>query len=261
MIGTAPRLPDLIIGGAPRSGTTFICEILSKHPDAFVARPFIPEPKVCMTDDPAGDDGYRRRYAKFFTNAPPHALLVEKTSYYFENEAARSRLARLLPAAKFVFILREPAARAYSNWLWSRKNGLETMDFEKAIALEGTRPDPLPPERSYARPFSYMWRTRYGTFARSWIEAVGRERIGFYVLEDAVANPERFVASLLQFAGLRQMPWPQLATGRVNATEGPGEDFTPALAARLRMQIRPEIETLVESTGLDVRAWDSQPGC
>ena len=260
MIGPHPRLPHLVIGGAPRSGTTFICEVLNKHPDAFVAQPFIPEPKVCMTDDPAGDEGHRHRYAKFFADAPPQALLVEKTSYYFENDDARARLVRLLPAAKFVFILREPAARAYSNWLWSRKNGLETLDFAQAIASEGARPDPLPPERSYARPFSYMWRARYGTFARFWIEAVGRHRIAFYIFEDVVANPERFVASLQQFAGLRPMSWPQLATGRINAAEVPGHDLAPALAARLREAIRPEIETLVELTGVDVRAWTADSG-
>jgi Sulfotransferase family len=36
-------IPDIIIGGGPRSGTTFLCNLLSKHPDP----PFIPEPKVC----------------------------------------------------------------------------------------------------------------------------------------------------------------------------------------------------------------------
>jgi len=37
-------IPDILIGGAPRRGTTFLCDLLSKHPDVYVPRPFIPEP-------------------------------------------------------------------------------------------------------------------------------------------------------------------------------------------------------------------------
>ena len=123
------RLPvaDAIIGGAPRSGTTFLCELLAKHPDVFVAKPFIPEPKVCMTPHPDGDAGLLQRYATFFSDAPRRAIRVEKTSYYLENAAARERLVRILPLARFVFILREPVERAYSNWMRSRDNGLETL--------------------------------------------------------------------------------------------------------------------------------------
>jgi sulfotransferase family protein len=51
-------IPDIIIGGGPRSGTTFLCNLLSKHPDP----PFIPEPKVCTISHPAGDPGYLERY-------------------------------------------------------------------------------------------------------------------------------------------------------------------------------------------------------
>src|SRR5262245_17165069 len=132
-------VPDIVIGGAPRSGTTFLCELLAKHPRVYVARPFIPEPKVCLRNHPAGDPGLICHYNEYFAAAPVGQVRVEKTSNYFENDLARERLARLLPQARFVFMLREPVARAYSNWLWSRKNGLETLPFDKAIQLEGRR--------------------------------------------------------------------------------------------------------------------------
>jgi hypothetical protein len=47
-------LPDIVIGGAPRSGTTFLCELLAKHPQIHVAQPFIPEPKICMVEPADG---------------------------------------------------------------------------------------------------------------------------------------------------------------------------------------------------------------
>lgn len=255
---TRPRrvpIPDVVIGGAPRSGTTFLCELLAKHPGVFVARPFIPEPKVLMTSHPDGDAGLMKRYEGFFTDAPEGAVRVEKTSYMLENDEARERLARLLPQAKLIFILREPVARAYSNWLWSRKNGLETLSFRDAIAAEGKRPSPLPPDRAYARPFDYMTRARYGHMAESWISAIGRDRIAFYLFEDAVSRLELFVAALQDFIGIERLPWDRLATDVVNANDPRPDDVDDALLAELRERMRPEMRRLSELTGLDVGIW------
>jgi hypothetical protein len=249
-------LPDVVIGGAPRSGTTFLCELLNNHPGIYVARPFIPEPKVCMTPDPAGDDGFRRRYAELFKDAPASLLRVEKTSYYLENDSARERLVRLLPDARFVFILREPIARAYSNWLWSTANRLETLPFAEAVAREGKRPSPLPPTREYARPFDYMSRGRYGTFAEAWVTSVGRDRTAFYIFEIALLRPESFVEHLQRFIGVDPLSWDQLRTDRVNANPLEAPALDPALMATLRRQIRPEIEQLARLTGLDISIWN-----
>ena len=134
-------LPDVVIGGAPRSGTTFVAELLAKHPGVYPARPIIPEPKVCLRPHTQGDAGFVSEYARIFADAPVGAVRVEKTSNYLENTAARERLARVLPATRFIFMLREPVARAYSNWKWSTRNGLETLPFAEAVALEGRRPD------------------------------------------------------------------------------------------------------------------------
>jgi hypothetical protein len=249
-------VPDLVIGGAPRSGTTFLCELLVKHPQVYVAQPFIPEPKVCMTPHSAGDAGLLERYASFFAEAPPQCVRVEKTSYYFENSDARDRLARLLPQARFVFILRDPVTRAYSNWSRTRAQGLETLPFERAIEVdECSRPVPLPPDLAYARPFDYLTRGQYGAFARAWIDAVGHSRIFFYVFEQAMTAPEPFVELLQRFAGIEPWPWSRLSTGRINASDVDDPAIDPALVARLRRRFVPEIERLVRLTGLDVSIW------
>jgi hypothetical protein len=248
-------VPDVIIGGAPRSGTTFLGELLGKHPGVFMARPIIPEPKVCLTPHPEGKSGLLARYATFFSSAPPGSVRVEKTSNYFENDEARERLADLLPDLRLTFILREPVARAYSNWLWSRKNGLETLSFAEAISREGTRVSPLPPERAAARPFDYMIRGRYGTLAERWIEAFGRDRIAFYPFEWAISEPEPFVQHLQRFIGAEPLPWSALETGQINATNPDPAGLDPALAARLREQARPEVERFAAITGVDISVW------
>jgi hypothetical protein len=248
-------LPDIVIGGMLRSGTTFLCEMLAKHPGIYVARPFIPEPKVALIPHPKGDAGLLERYASYFADARPGMVRVEKSAAYFENEEARDRLTRILPAAKFIFMLREPVARACSNWRWSTANGLETLPLAEAIKLEGTRASPLPPEKNYVRPFDYIARGRYGTFAEAWVRAVGRNRLAFYLLEDAIAQPETFVAQLQSFIGVDAVPWAGLATGRINATDPDPIGPDPTLVRALRQQLAPEVARFAQVTGVDVSAW------
>jgi Sulfotransferase family len=248
-------IPDVVIGGAPRSGTTFLCSLLAKHPDVYVAQPFIPEPKVCLTPHPSGDRGFIERYAGFFADAPESTIRVEKTSYYFENEDARARLVRVLPQARFIFILREPVSRAYSNWRWSCRNGLETLPFAQAVEIEGGRHSPFPSDRDYVRPFNYMMRGQYGMFAEAWLRTVGRDRVAFYVMEAALAALEPFVASLQQFIGVEALDWSELVTGKINANEPDCEALDPVLAARLRNYIAPEIHRFADITGIDISIW------
>jgi len=166
----------------------------------------------------------------------------------------------LLPEAKFVFVLRDSIKRAYSNWLWSTFNQLETLPFAEALALEGRRLSPLPPERSYARPFDYMTRARYGSFAAAWIKAVGRERIAFYIFETVIKNPEPFAAHLQRFIGTEALSWDELRTGRINANPLEGTALDPVLVEALRKQIAPEMERLAKLTTLDVSVWGFQSG-
>ncbi len=251
----APRLPHCIIGGAPRSGTTLLCHLLDQHPNIYVAKPFIPEPKVCMTPAEDGIEGYRRRYAELFQDAPEDAVLVEKTSYYLENEEALHRLRQVLTDVRFVFIVREPVARAYSNYVWSRKNGLEPMTFAEAVANEGKRPSPLPLEKSYARPFDYLARADYATFAERYFEAFGRERVRFFLYEDIINRPEALLAELQSFVGVRPLPFEDFPLTRINSTEGLAEDLDAALEQQLRRQMRPLVERFAALADLDLSAW------
>jgi hypothetical protein len=248
-------LPDVVIGGAPRSGTTFLAELFGKHPRVFLARPIAPEPKVCLGEHPDGEAGYLAEYARFFKDASEGLVRIEKTTNYFENDAARERLARVLPEARFLFILREPVARAYSNWKWSRMNGLERLSFSEAIALEGQRPNPFGKERESARPFDYMSRGRYGTLAAAWYQTFGRDRIHFVLFEDHVRDPETEVQSLQNWLGVEAVPWRNLQVGKVNATPEDASGLDPDIEARLRSQIRPEVEKFRQLSGIDLRSW------
>ena len=132
------RLPDFIIGGAPRSGTTWLYALLDRHPDVFMARPVAPEPKFFLVDD-LYEKGLQYYSDTWFSTAAAASLAGEKSTDYLESGAAAGRIARDLPGVQLIFILREPTERAYSNYLWTRTNGLEIQDFASALVAEDER--------------------------------------------------------------------------------------------------------------------------
>jgi hypothetical protein len=246
--------PTFIIGGAPRAGTNFLCHALDRHPEIYLAKPYMPEPKVFMgVEQPWAV--YAARYAGLFAGAAGRPALGEKTSYYLENEAACALIARYLPDVRMLFVVREPVARAYSNYLWTRKNGLEPLAFEEAIALEGRRPSPLPADRDYARPYDYLPRGRYDVFARRWFDALGRRRVMFVLYEHLVDAPEPMLARIQAFLGVNAAPLGAHDLGVINSARETGPPLATATEQTLRERMAPAVRRFAALTGLDVSAW------
>jgi hypothetical protein len=260
-----PIWPHFIIGGAPRSGTTFLCQALARHPCIHMARPFVPEPKVFF--GPERDVAwYQARYAELFghtsevcetfgVSTTSGRLRGEKTANYLESDLACERIGRFLPAVKMIFLFREPVARAYSNYLWSKKNGLETLTFEEAIAREGTRPSPFGPDKAHARPFDYLSRGDYAPFARRYLDALGRGRVAFFLYEEIATNPAGLLGRVQRFLGVERLALDKLNVGIVNSARDMGPELDRDLQARLKERMTPLVQTFAELSGLDLSLW------
>jgi hypothetical protein len=226
------RLPDFLIGGAPRSGTTWLYWLLDRHPAVYMAKPVKPEPKFFLIDDlyRKGIEFYSRTW---FEQAGPSQTAGEKSTDYLESAAAAERIARELPAVKLVFILREPVERAYSNYLWTRMNGLETEDFANALRLEDQRNRDLPERFKYARPYSYFSRGLYADLLRPYMDRFSKEQIQILRFEDIIARPRSVAASLQTFLGVQLRPEDADAVGVINPAERPSEGMSGHVRAEL----------------------------
>jgi len=251
----AGRRPTFIIGGAPRSGTTLLCHLLERHPDVFLMKPYIPEPKVFVTPTVGGREEYLRRYAEGLSGASGERALGEKTSYYLENEHVPARIADTLESVRLLFIVREPVQRAYSNYLWSRKNGIETLSFEEAVRLEGTRPNPLGTGREYARPFDYLTRGRYATFADRYFSRFGAAAVKFVLYEDLERRSTTIMREIQEFIGVEPIAMDAQALGRINAARDTGEPLDRRIDASLRERMAADVHRFAVLTELDVSPW------
>jgi hypothetical protein len=145
------ELPDFLVAGVPKAGTTALHAALSRHPGLYLSP--IKEPKFFLTDGPPPAKGgpgdaltYREhvwerdKYEALFDAAPPGSLRGEATPLYLYDPDAMRRIRDLIPRAKLIVVIRDPVERAHSNWthLWSA--GLEPVgDFLRACAEEERR--------------------------------------------------------------------------------------------------------------------------
>jgi hypothetical protein len=213
-----------------------------------------PEPKVFLGPrQPL--DVYVERYQRLYADVQERRLLGEKTTNYLENADVGGLIQKVIPDVKMVFIVRDPVARAYSNWLWSTKNGLEKLPFVEAVALEGTRVSPLPAEKSHAKPFDYLVRGHYDTLAAPYLTAFGPQQIRFFLYEDITLRPQRLLRELQEFIGVEPRPFEHLDVGVVNSAREVGPPLEPQLAQRLRDRMRASVQRFAVLTGLDLSPW------
>jgi hypothetical protein len=226
------RLPDFIIGGAPRSGTTWLYCLLDRHPAVYMAKPVTPEPKFFLVDR-LYEKGLPF-YSTWFADAAPGRLTGEKSTDYLESAPAAERIARDLPGVKLVFILREPVDRAYSNYLWTRMNGLETEDFRTALRLEDQRERELPDRWKFARPFSYFSRGLYADLLAPYFERFPREQMLIVRFEDIISKPAALAERLQGCLGVAARPGDIEDLGVIN----PSEKDTSGLTVDIRDELR-----------------------
>ena len=247
--------PTFIIAGAPRSGTTWLYELLDRHPDVFMAKPPRPEPKFFLVDE-LYTRGIAHYYETWFTGAGEYAAAGEKSTNYLESATAAQRIHAHLPAVKLVFILREPAHRAYSNWLWSSMNGMETEDFERALAREDERERTVDPRLRYARPHAYFSRGLYATLLRPYLELFPRDQVLCLKFDDVVRCPEQLAERLHGFIGVPPRPHDAVGLDVVNPSEKRGEAMPEDVIQRLRARYADSIRELAALAGEEFAEWE-----
>lgn len=196
-----------------------------------MAKPIRPEPKFFLIDE-LFDRGVEYYSRTWFENLPPDRLYGEKSTNYLESPWAAERIAATLPNVKLIFLLRDPIDRAYSNFRWSRANGMEAeTDFALALELEESREANLPEKLRYARPHAYFSRGLYADLLAPYFAAFPRDRILVLRHEDIEAAPGDVAAQLHRFLGVTARPHDADELGIINAA--PQTDV-PSLSHSLR---------------------------
>jgi hypothetical protein len=202
-------LPDFLILGAQKAGTTSLHAYLCQHPD--VDSPVTKEVHFFDHDFQRGEGWYR---AHFRRPGGAASIAGESTPYYLFHPLVPARVAGLLPGCKLIVVLRNPIDRAYSHHNHERALGFEDLGFEQALAMEAQRLEGEeellladPRHRSWAHQhYSYLSRGRYAEQLERWLEPFAREQLLVLGAEDLFADPLAVVAEAQEFLGLEPEP-------------------------------------------------------
>jgi hypothetical protein len=205
-------MPDFLVIGAPKAGSTALHAALERHPQLFLSDP--KEPKFFLTDGrrpprvehrgpgdahSAQEWIWRRDdYERLFEGAPAGALTGESTPFYLWDTAAHERIAAEIPDARLIAVIRDPVDRAYSNWTHLRADGLEPeSDFLRACDLE---------EQRVAQGWAPFWRYlelgRYGQQLVHLYEHFPREQVRVVRYRELIDSPVETLDSLTAFLGV-----------------------------------------------------------
>ena len=200
-----------------------------------MAKPLKPEPKFFLRDDEYAK-GLAYYSDKWFSGVDAGKIAGEKSTDYLESAPAAERIARDLPRVKLIFILREPVARAYSNYLWTKMNGLETEDFATALRLEEQRERELPERFTFTRPFSYFSRGLYADLLEPYCNRFMDNQLLVTRFEDIVERPAALAEAVQRFIGATPRPADAEGLGVINPSEresaGLADEVRRDLAAR-----------------------------
>ncbi|RKS72070.1 sulfotransferase domain-containing protein [Actinomadura pelletieri DSM 43383] len=261
----ARMLPDFLMVGTQRGGTTSLFRALAAHP-AAVQPNFHKGVHYFDVNYTRGLGWYRghfpvrslteRRVAAAMEGARP--LAFESAGYYMHHPVAAERIARDLPGVKLIVLLRDPVIRAYSAHKHESARGFETEPFERALDLEPERlageveklrADPGYVSHSH-RHHSYVDRGQYADQIARLFELFGRDRVHVLYAEDFFTEPEPCYDAILEFLGLP--PWRPASFERHNAR--PGSPLPDHLHRRLSEHYAPWDDKLAALLGAEP-AW------
>jgi hypothetical protein len=203
-------LPDFLIAGVPKAGTTALHAALVGHPELFL--PSVKEPKFFLSDGPpptVGGPGdvqtyqehvWRRSdYEALFDPAPVGALRGEATPFYLYDHDAHERIAKLVPDVKLIFLLRDPVDRAHSNWTHLWVAGLE----EKADFLDACHAEPARKDAQWADFWHYISLGKYGEQLQNLYRHFSRDQVLLLRYRELKDDPARTLDKVCAFLGVR----------------------------------------------------------
>lgn len=270
------RLPTFLVIGAMKSATTSLTHYLDAHPDVY-----------CLQDElhffsryyDQGLDWYREQFA----GATTERAVGESSPPYMYLPHIPALMARDVPDARLVAILRHPVDRAYSHYWHNRTRGMEPLEFAEAVRAE---PGRLATADLRTRlQFAYMDRSRYLPQLERVVQHYPREALHVLLMDDLRDDRVAAVQAVFRFLGvddtfdppnlgraknrfvtyrfpgvrpaIRRLPGIlRKVAARLNIRYTTYPPMDPGLRRELVERFREENEALAAWLGRDLSAWN-----
>jgi len=245
-------LPDFVIVGTMKGGTSALTRGVGNHPDVFVA-----DGKELHFFDEHFDRGLDW-YEACFQAATAGQVIGEATPRYMNEPAVVDRMLATLPKAKFVAIVRDPVDRAYSHYWHNKRRGRETRSFDEAFG--DTNPE--------SEIFAYLDLSKYTERLQRIQSGAGSDRLLVLLNEDLRHKRGETLNRVWDFIGADpdrgavEMPVRNLSMmaklkQRRRAKKRQYPPMAPATRKKLLEVYAAEVDALEAWLGRDLTRWRS----
>ena len=212
------HLPNFVLIGAQKAGTTAIAHYLAQHPQIYMSS--MKEPGFFdFEDHPPNFKGPQDQslytsviskfddYVKLFDAVTDEIAIGEATTWYLYSKRAPHRIKHYIPEAKLIVILRNPVDRAFSAYMHAIRDEREHLDFKAALEAENQR---------IAEGWEYLWHyktiSQYSQQLNNYFSIFNPNQIRIYLYEDLCNQPEALLEDIFDYLGVDQTFKPQVFT-------------------------------------------------
>jgi hypothetical protein len=241
-------LPDLIVIGTMKCGTSALHRYLDAHPEISMAR----QKEVNFFNGPAtpppGDDrswwrtGQWHRGVDWYADQfDPRAPLRGEASPAYtspDNPEVPARMASVVPDVRLLYLVRDPLERALSQYAHHRRDGAEPREPAEAL---------LDPDSQY------LARSRYAERLCPYLRVFDREQVHVVVQERLLADPSTELAAVYAHVGAD--PGPAAAHRPARQAPERRTRVSPGLRAAFAERVADDVERLRELLGQDLAEW------
>jgi hypothetical protein len=200
-------LPDFLVIGVKRCGTTSLFHNLPKHPSILNSH-----------HDGIGffNDNYQlgvNWYRSFFPTIFSKNKIIKKygdcktfdvTTRYIEDRSTAKKIKEIIPNAKIIVMLRNPVDRAYSQFNVSVKEKVETRSFHDAIneEIENIKKENMKNFEISKNEFDYIKKGMYASQLKPWFDIISKDNIGIFSTEEFKKNNQNIYNMIFKFLGI-----------------------------------------------------------
>ncbi|RQH23134.1 sulfotransferase domain-containing protein [Okeania hirsuta] len=190
------KLPNFIIFGSTKSGSTSLCNYLVQHPDIFISKKkepnfFLYDEGSIITNKKGKTTVYTIDWYKYWFRKAQEKAIGEASVSYIANEQAPIRIKSRLPDVKLIALLRDPVSRVYSHYLFNQRNNKHEGEKSLLKVIEA--------DQKQGYPEQYFEKGLYYYYLKKYFDIFDRQNIKLFLFEDFTSDPLKVVKDIFTF--------------------------------------------------------------
>ena len=196
-------LPNFLVIGAAKAGTTSLYSYLKQHPAIFmseVKEPRFFAPEVYTDYNNVVRSGGRKipftpeEYERLFADVTTETAIGEASTEYLYFPGVAARIKERIPEVKLIAILRNPVERAFSAFCYQLRDDEEPLSFESALAAESDRI-----KQGYRQGWHYQQVGFYAEQVARYQKTFKPEQIRIYLHDELIKDSIKVTQDIYQF--------------------------------------------------------------